>query len=169
MIATGNVSAPIGYTHGLPVPTAPIPRPGNDIVSRIAAAQEARATRPFRLLNVNEPDRFSNPTPAVTTPAPKRVRVSHASHGTMSGYRTHYRHGETPCDDCRKANADNSRQRRERLRGGPPESRVTFDLDAAIRYWQSGNSIRATARAFGIANPTMQHHVNQWRAAQDQK
>jgi len=36
-------------------------------------------------------------------------------HGTESGYRKHYRDGEKPCDDCRRAGSAATREREQRL------------------------------------------------------
>jgi hypothetical protein len=163
MITTGNA------THGgpltaatVPVPTQPIARPGSDIASRVEAARAKRATRAFRLLSPEEPDRMHNPVPAVTTPAPKAVRVSLAAHGTMSAYRTHYRRGEPPCDECREANRQHTRAYRAR-KAKPGLPKVSFDVEAAIARWLAGESIRSVARAFGVSNPTMQHHVKRYK------
>ena len=166
MIATGHVTpgGPL-TTATVPVPTAPISRPGSDIASRVEAARAARATRAFRLLTPEEPDRMHNPVPVVTTPAPKAVRVSMAAHGTMSAYRTHYRHGEKPCDLCREANRQHTRAYRAK-KAKPGLPRVSFDVNAAIAQVLAGESIRSVARAFGVSNPTMQHHIKRYRATQ---
>lgn len=56
------------------------------------------------------------------------MRQPPASHGTYSGYRLHYYYGTKPCEACRRAKRDYTRQARARQRNGlqpgPPVLRV---------------------------------------------
>lgn len=54
---------------------------------------------------------------AVRRPAPRTATVSHSGgmkHGTPSGYATHRKRGENPCQDCRIALSDYQREWRRK-------------------------------------------------------
>jgi hypothetical protein len=44
--------------------------------------------------------------PVAARPEPKVIERDYRPHGTVAGYRRHYRWGETPCDACREAQAE---------------------------------------------------------------
>ena len=43
---------------------------------------------------------------------PTRIDKEHRPHGTVAAYQGHKRYGETPCELCREAQREASRQRR---------------------------------------------------------
>lgn len=72
-------------------------------------------------------------------------------HGTNSGYAQHLRYGITPCDECRKANADYHRQRRNNVKNKPSAERERYIVhgthSGAVQHGQYGVPMCEPCRA----------------------
>lgn len=71
----------------------------------------------------------------------KKSRRRPINHGTLGGYRAHYRHGVPLCEPCRDAH------RRSRGRKGPQKQAVCGTTGGYCRHLQRGEKTCAECRA----------------------